>query len=430
MHTSSSLQRTIGLPGAIVLGLGSMLGTGVFVALGLAAGIVGDAIWAAILVGGLLAILSGLSAARLAAAHPVSGGTYEYGYRELAPSVGVISGWLFLTAKSASAATASIGLAGYLFSPETLSGPGALLPLLPLLLATVIVLIGLRPTTWITTGLIAMSLASLLAFGWMAFTNPPVAPADPAAASPPLALGELLSAGALVFVAFTGYGRVATLGEEIRDPARAIPKAVVLTVLTATLIYLMVGMAAVRAVGGSGFDTLAATASAPLTDIATEAGANGVGTLLVFGAVAAIGGVLLNLVLGLSRVVLAMGRRGDLPGFCSSVVLGRPVIAIVVVAVTIGTISMLGSVRAAWTGSAAAVLVYYAFTNLASLRLCLRGRKRPLAAIASAAGLLACLVVAAMVPTEAWMPVGIALASGVVLTVASRLLPSTAPRES
>ena len=93
-----------------MLGLGSMLGTGVFVTLGLAAGIVGDAIWVAVLVGGALAGLSGLSAARLAAAHPVSGGTYEYGYREINAGIGVLSGWLFPTAKSASAGTAAIGL--------------------------------------------------------------------------------------------------------------------------------------------------------------------------------------------------------------------------------------------------------------------------------------------------------------------------------
>ena len=102
-------------------------------------------------------------------------------------------------------------------------------------------------------------------------------------------------------------------------------------------------------------------------------------------------------------------------------------VAILVVAVTIGAISLLGSIRAAWTGSAAAVLVYYAFTNLAAFRLCLRAPGRPLSAIASAAGLLACLAVATMVPVGAWLPVSIAVASGVLLTILSRLLTPRLP---
>ena len=427
MQSHASLERTIGLPGAIVLGLGSMLGTGVFVALGLATGIVGDSIWAAVLVGGILAGLSGLSAARLAAAHPVSGGTYEYGYRELAPAVGVISGWLFLTAKSASAATAAIGLTGYLFPPEALGGPGALLVLLPVITVTAIALAGLRPATGFTAVLIGIAVISLLAFVGLAFSQPPAETTNTPEASEGTSFGELLSAGALVFVAFTGYGRVATLGEEIRDPARSIPKAVVLTVLVATLVYLLVGLAAVRMESAAGFATLSAMGDAPLSAIARARGSDLIALLLVFGAVAAMGGVLLNLVLGLSRVVLAMGRRRDLPGVCASVIRGRPMVAIVVVAVTIAAISMLGSIRAAWTGSAAAVLVYYAFTNLAALRLCLRAPGRPLSAIASAAGLVACLVVATMVPAGAWLPVSIAVACGVFATVLSRLL---TPREA
>ncbi|MCL7926747.1 MAG: amino acid permease, partial [marine benthic group bacterium] len=111
--TAGELARVVGLPGAILLGLGSIVGTGAFVSIGIAAGVAGPTVLVAIAVGALLATCNGLSSAQLAAAHPVSGGTYEYGYRFLSPSLGFSAGWMFLCAKSASAATAALGFAGY-----------------------------------------------------------------------------------------------------------------------------------------------------------------------------------------------------------------------------------------------------------------------------------------------------------------------------
>ena len=108
------MKREIGLAGAILMGLGSIVGTGVFVSIGIAAGVAGPNVLPAIFLAALLAICNGLSSAQLAANHPVSGGTYEYGYRWLTPMLGFSAGWLFLCAKSASAATALLGLSGYL----------------------------------------------------------------------------------------------------------------------------------------------------------------------------------------------------------------------------------------------------------------------------------------------------------------------------
>ena len=109
MGNPEVLRREIGVLGAIFLGLGSILGTGVFVSIGLVIGQVGEWIWLALLFAGILAACNGLSSAQLAATFPVSGGTYEYAYRTLHPLVGIFAGWLFLTAKSASAATAAMG---------------------------------------------------------------------------------------------------------------------------------------------------------------------------------------------------------------------------------------------------------------------------------------------------------------------------------
>ena len=419
MTGEKKLQRTIGLPGAIVLGLGSMVGTGAFIAIGLAAGLVNDLVWVAVLIGGGLAMLNGLSSARLAARHPVSGGTYEYGYRELHPSVGVGAGWLFLTAKTASAATASMGIAGYLAESMWATSPPTWALGLPILAMAVLAMVGLRCSLLATTVLVSLAMAALLGFIVWGFGAEPLAAVTNATAVPPTST-NLLHAAALVFVAFTGYGRIATLGEEIRDPARSIPMAVVITVLVSAALYLLVGLAATNVAGGAAFGDLARSADGPLIAIADAGGGGWLVIPLAIGACAAMGGVLLNLILGLSRVVLAMGRRHDLPPSLARVGKGGPVIAIVVVASTVLIVATTGSILTAWSGSAAAVLAYYAITNIAAVRMSLRDRRHA-AAAASGLGALACIVVACSLPAAAWGPPVIALFAGLCISILSRL---------
>ena len=428
MTGERKLQRTIGLPGAIVLGLGSMVGTGAFIAIGLAAGIVDDLVWIAVLIGGSLAMLNGLSSARLAARHPVSGGTYEYGYRELHPSIGVGAGWLFLTAKTASAATASMGIAGYLAESFGATSPPTWSLGLPILAMAALAVIGLRCSLLATTVLVSLAMAALLGFIAWGLGTPTIATPTEVSRPTPSSI-DLLHAAALVFVAFTGYGRIATLGEEIRDPARSIPMAVVVTVLVSAALYLLVGLAATNVVGGAAFGDLARSADGPLIATAQAGGGGWLVIPLAIGACAAMGGVLLNLILGLSRVVLAMGRRHDLPPSLARIGNGGnggPVIAIVVVAATVLIVATTGSMLTAWSGSAAAVLAYYAITNLAAARMSLRDGQRA-AATASGLGALACIVVACSLPAAAWGPPIIALLAGLCLSVLSRVLRPASP---
>ena len=125
----TGLARVVGTPGAILLGLGSIVGTGAFVSIGIAAGVAGPSVVVATALAALLAACNGLSSAQLAADHPVSGGSYEYGYKHVSPRVGFMAGWMFLSAKSASAATAALGLAGYALDVVGhLRAPGYLYP--------------------------------------------------------------------------------------------------------------------------------------------------------------------------------------------------------------------------------------------------------------------------------------------------------------
>ena len=380
-NSSNQLQRVVGLPGAILMGLGSIMGAGVFVSLGLGEQIAGPSILLALALAAVVATCNGLSSAQLAANHPVSGGTYEYGHRWLTPSLGFTAGWMFLCAKSASAATAALGFAKYL-APDYL---------LPVSLATVagltaITLTGMQRSNAVNAVIVSAVLLTLLAF--VAVGSPALLangellqPFFDSNRSP-----ELLEATALMFVAYTGYGRIATLGEEVREPRRTIPVAIILTLGLTTLLYLGVSAVSLVHADGQGFQSL--------TLLAEKMGGTPLGMILTAGAGLALLSVLLNLLLGLSRVALAMGRRGDLPEATGRIneSTNVPAVATVLVAVVIGGLVCVGDVKLTWSFSAFTVLIYYAITNLCAIRLQPDERLYP--AWISYLGLLSCLSLA------------------------------------
>lgn len=447
--TVTALRRDIGLPGAILLGLGSMIGTGVFVSLGLAAGVAERGLMAAILFAALLAMANALSSAQLAAAHPVSGGTYEYGRRYLTPSLGFAAGWTFLCAKSASAATAALGASGYMLAlAESIraQGDGAAtasiesptpsafvnrsLALLCVVVVTALVASGVRRSNRVNAVIVCVTLitlSTLIVFAWNG-TGAPSAPTDgPTAtmnasavdATPLLfgapSLAALLQATALMFVAFTGYGRLATLGEEVRDPRRVIPRAIVITMLVVAALYLLVARVSLGVVRGSELARAATERAAPLELVCHALNAPWLARVIAIGAVTAMLGVLLNLILGLSRVVLAMARHGDAPPVLARISAHRasPVAAVVVCGAGIAVLVLAGSVKLAWSLSAFTVLLYYAITNLAALRLPEEDRRFP--RVIAVAGLCACLGLAWWVEWRAWVAGLVLVAIGFAL---------------
>jgi APA family basic amino acid/polyamine antiporter len=403
------------VPGAVLMGLGSIVGTGIFVSMGLAAGIAGPAVITAVALAAAVATCNGLSSAQLAASHPVSGGTYEYGYRYLGPSLGFVAGWMFLCAKSASAATAALGFGGYALAALGIADGRARIGLgvAAVLVLTAVVAGGMRRSNRTNAVIVTVTLAALAAF---VIAGAPTAIAG-AAHLRGAVLGagarELLHATALVFVAFTGYGRIATLGEEVREPARTIPRAIVIALLATLALYALVLAVAIGAVG-AGALAEATRAAAPLEAVAERLPWRQVRYLVALGAITAMLGVLLNLVLGLSRVVLAMARRGDLPPGLARVDArhASPRRAVAVTGLAIAGLTLLGSIRTTWSFSAFTVLLYYAITNLAALRLPAEHRRYP--RWVSVLGLLACLGLAFWVDPKIWL-VGLGLvAAGLI----------------
>jgi len=391
-----------------MLGLGSIVGTGVFVSIGIAAGAAGPAVILSIALAALLATCNALSSAQLAAAYPVSGGTYEYGYRLLEPKLGFTAGWMFLCAKSASAATAALGAAGYGLHLAGLD-PGTYLRWTGFAIAallTLLVLTGLRRSSTVNIAIASVTVLALIAFaivGMIRLAGPgaadPYTPFFPGGGGLP----AILYATALMFVAYTGYGRIATMGEEVSEPRHTIPRAIIATLVVSALLYVTVAFAAIGAVGSQ---ALAGAAGGEATPLETAAGAldvPGLTLLVALGAVTAMLGVLLNLILGLSRVVLAMGRRADMPP-----ALGRltpanaPRAAILFVGIAVAGLALIGDVKTTWGFSAFTVLIYYAITNLAALRLPREHRLYP--PFIAWAGLAGCLSLAFFLPRSIWIP--------------------------
>ena len=432
---TGQLRRELGVGGAVMLGLGSIVGTGVFVSIALGAGVTGPAVVLAIVLAAALATCNGLSSAQLAAAHPVAGGTYEYGHQYLSPALGFTAGWMFLAAKSASAATAALGCVGYtahLFAQNQ----NALTPLFAVgivVAITALVLTGIRRSSAVNITIVTITLIALGAFiliglpgalrsgdHFTPFFNPAVA------GSHGHTVPALLHATALMFVAYTGYGRIATLGEEVHHPKRTIPIAIIVTLGVSAALYVGVSFVGVGTLGAAGFAEAGARDAAPL-EIAAQriAGESSAWRWLVWlislGAITAMLGVLLNLVLGLSRVALAMGRRGDMPrGIAHVTAHGNPAPAIVLVAAIIAALVSLGSVKATWSFSAFTVLVYYGITNAAALRLPVEARLYP--RVFAWLGLIGCLFLAFWVEPVYW-GAGLALiAVGLVWHFAARRL--------
>jgi len=422
--TGGRLARVVGVPGAVLMGLGSIVGTGIFVSVGIAAGVAGPAVVFAVAIAAVVAMFNGLSSAQLAASHPVSGGTYEYGYKYLNPTLGFLAGWMFLCAKTASAATAALGFGGYALAAFGVQssylgigvGAGAVAVL------TMILVGGTTRSNRTNAIIVSITLIALAVF---ILAGAPTAFEGASTHLDGTLLADtntrdLLHATALMFVAFTGYGRIATLGEEVKQPEKTIPRAIVLTLLATMTLYIGVVVVAICTVGAETLAGATRGTAAPLEVVAEAFTIPEVRYLVAVAAVTAMLGVLLNLLLGLSRVLLAMARRGDMPPALASIDErhASPRLAVIVTGAAIAGLTLIGSVKTTWSFSAFTVLVYYAITNLAALKLPPEHRRYP--RWIPALGLASCLGLAFWVDAVIWL-VGLGLiAAGLVWKLFAR----------
>jgi basic amino acid/polyamine antiporter, APA family len=381
-----SLRRELGLLDAVAIGFGAIVGAGIFVVTGVAAGIAGPSFLVGLLVAAIAATCNALSSAQLAARYPQSGGTYEYGYRVLNPWAGFTAGWVFLASKIAAAGTVALGLAGYLhvLVPAL---PPRIIAVAAIVVFTALNYFGIRRSSAANLAIVAGSLGALILF-----VAAGVSTFDPANLRPfaPAGMRGTMEAAAILFFAYTGYARIATLAEEVRDPRRTIPRAIIITMAGAVLLY---GAVAVVAVGTAGAGALSATA-APLHAAAAGFAWPWVGTVVAVGGVTAMLGVILSQLLGLSRMGFAMARRGDLPESFARVHsrYGVPGRAVLLMGAVAGAVAATGTLRGVASAASFMILIYYGIANLAALRMPRRAKLYSDAV--PAVGLFACAALA------------------------------------
>ncbi|WP_136025103.1 APC family permease [Microbacterium sp. K27] len=400
------LARRLTLADAVAIGLGSMIGAGVFAVWAPAIGVAGSGILIALAIAAVVAYCNATASAQLAAAHPVAGGTYAYARAEIGPWWGFIAGWSFVIGKIASCAAMAMTFAAYA-APAGWQVPVAVSAVV---LLAVVNCFGVTRTALVTRILVVCSLLGLavaVGFGIAA---------APTASPPPLpeatVYGVLQGAG-LLFFAFAGYARIATMGEEVVDPARTIPRAIVFALGGAVVVYALVGSVVVLVLGAE-----AIGATAPLVDLLAAAGASVWIPVLRVAAAAASLGALLALLTGIGRTTLAMAREGDVPRFLAKIDRNHqvPQRAEITIALIVIAIVLVADLRGAIGFSSFGVLLYYLIANAAAFRQ--RGRARRYPRALQVLGALGCLVLVNTLPVFASI-IGTAV---VLLGIGYRLL--------
>ncbi|MET1021535.1 MAG: APC family permease [Arthrobacter sp.] len=408
-HYPQQLRRRLGVLDSTAIGLGSMLGAGVFVVFAPAAALAGPLLAVAVTLAGVIAYCNAVASAQLAAKYPSSGGTYVYGRNRLGEWPGFIAGWGFVTGKTASCAAMALTFGHYL-------APAYATPLAvaAVVLLTGVNLLGITRTALLTRMLLAVVLATIVfvAVASLLGPHPEGAPgaagmAGLAAAQPVSGWGVLPAAG-LTFFAFAGYARIATLGEEVKDPARTIPRAILAALAGAFVIYLGLALLLQWHLPPQQL----ASSTAPLLDAVAASQFSGGVPLVQAGAAAACLGALLALIAGVGRTSLAMARERDLPAPLARVGGAHtvPYVAELAVAAVVILLLLSTNVLTVVGFSSFGVLIYYSVTNAAAFTLTSRPRHAP--RWLNVLGFLGCLILAVTLPPASALVMAAVLAVG------------------
>lgn len=380
------MQRRLGLVDSVFIGLGSILGAGVFVVTGLALEVAGPAMLVGFLLAGIGAFMNALSVAQLARVYPLSGGTYVYAGQVLNPWAGFAAGWMFLVSKLAAGAVVALSFAAYLRS--LIPGVPALAAALGLIfLLTLLNLWGIKKASWFNLLVVSVTLSVL---GLVVVTGIGRIEREYFTPFAPQGLGGILQAGALLFFAYTGYARIATLGEEVVNPRVTIPRAIVLALGGAGALYLLIST------------VLVGTVRPPLEAGGLWLSVQGMpwlSFLVSLAAITAMVSVLLGQIMGISRMFYALARGGDLPGFLGALGAAEvPQVAVAVTGLVIAALTVVGGLTAVVSMASFAILLYYTLANLSALGLPQQDRLYPRAV--SWLGLFICLTLALSLALE------------------------------
>jgi len=389
------LKREIGLFGATALGIGAIIGSGIFVVTGIVAGIAGPAMVVSILIAGAIAIFSAMSVAELAAYLPEEGGTYAYAQTLISPFAGFIAGWMWIFSNIFVGAAVSLGFAHY-FATLFPSIPVKGIAVAICLIFLAINYLGLKGSVLFNNLLVTAKVLILLffiAFGMGFFRTGNFTPFAPEGSA------GVLSGAALIFFAYIGFARVTIMAEEVKDPEKTIPRSIFLALGISTVFYLLVSIVAT---GLAGAPALAGSGS-PLADAIAITGSSWAGIAIALGAMVATASVLLTTILGISRIVFSMARSQDLPllfgrihpRFCTPHYAISATGACMIAALLLADLTLVVAV------STFAMLFYYLLANIAAFRLPGDHRRYPRAV--PVVGALSCIGLMVFLNAESWV---------------------------
>ncbi|QJU55406.1 APC family permease [Herbiconiux sp. KACC 21604] len=403
-----ALERRLGLTDAVFIGLGAMIGAGVFSVFAPAAASAGGAaaLLGALGIAAVVAYCNATSTAQLAARYPTAGGSYVYGRERLGEWWGFAAGWSFVIGKTASCAAMALTFAVYALPPgaEAFERPLAALAVAALVGVNLFGITRTALAARVIVVAVLVVLAIVVASGVTdALAGPVVAAGsspEPAVLSAPLSSVTpygILQAAGLLFFAFAGYARIATLGEEVKHPERTIPRAVTLAFVIALAVYAAIAVVAVATLGASGL----ASAADPLAQVVSTNGWGWAVPVVGVGAALASLGALLALVTGVGRTALAMGRQGDLPRLLGVVDAHRsvPRRAELAVGVVIVALVLTVDLRGVIAFSSFGVLLYYFVANVSAFGQ--RGSERRSPRVVQLVGAAGCVVLVAALPSTA-----------------------------
>jgi len=395
----ASLDRRLGLVGSVAVGMSAMIGAGLFVVFPPAVSAAGDGLLVALAVAAVVAACNAISSARLARRHSVAGGTYVYGREQLGPVWGYLAGWSFIAGKVASCAAMAFALGSYLWPDHARLGALAAVAVF-----TAVNLAGVEKSAAVSIPLV-LGVVGIVVVAAVVMLSATGAPSPDLPSAP----GGVLEAAGLLFFAFAGYARLATLGEEVRDPARTIPRAIAATFVLVLALYTGAALALLHVLG----DSTLATSGRPFVAGVDAADAHGLVPLVLVAAALAAGGALLSLMLGVSRTTLAMARDGHLPRRLAAVSERTrvPHLAEIAVAVVIAALVCFGDLVTSVAFSSFCVLIYYAIANASAWTL----SSAVLPRLISLLGLAGCAALALSLPPSTILVGTLVVAVGAAL---------------
>ena len=397
----TELKRSLGLFDATAISVGAIVGAGIFVVTGIAAGYAGSALIVSMIIAALISSFTALSFAELTAWLPKEGSVYEFGRELISPFAGFLSGWMWMLSNTFSGAAVSLGFANYFANWLPMLPPQVVAACLCVAF-TILNFVGVRESAIINNLLVTAKLAILAFFCIFGLLYADVTNFNPFS---PLQTGVFVGAF-YIFFAYGGFGRVAVVAEEVKDAKKNVPRAIVMSLLISTIFYIAVGLVAVGLVGAP---TLSGSTS-PLSNAISTTGSSFAVRIVSIGGLLATASVLLTSILGVSRMAFAMGRGKDLPQRFTLLhaKFKTPYYAILITGIIMALLALFFDLSSVIAVSTFAMLFYYASTNISTLRMKAEKRKYPkIIPILGTATCISLLVFVLFASVQSWL-IGIA----------------------